>query len=422
MPDPLALPRSLPPLEKPTRLMSLDAYRGFVMLAMASAGFALTKVSQNPEILARYDQTSYAHAWRQMWQVLGYQLDHVAWGGCSAWDLIQPSFMFMVGAAMPYSYASRKARGCTTLSTAGHVLIRSLVLILLGVFLSSAWSPRTNFTFTNVLSQIGLGYAFVYLLLGRGWLVQLIACAAILGGYWYLFYQHPLPDPAFDYAAVKIPPDWKFLTGLGAHWNKHTNFAAAADLQFLNYFPRPEPYRFNDGGYQTLNFVPSMVTMIFGLMAGEFLRGPRSPQAKVNRLLLAGAACLLLGLAADGSLWPVGNFEWTWCPVVKRIWTPSFAVFSSGWTLWMLAAFYWMIDVRGWKLWAFPLTVVGMNSIAMYCMSQLLKPWISKSLATHFGPNLFSGPFAATGEAAARLFVMWLICLWMYRQKIFVKI
>jgi predicted acyltransferase len=124
----------------------------------------------------------------------------------------------------------------------------------------------------------------------------------------------------------------------------------------------------------------------------------------------------------DSAIWPWSPGEWAVCPIVKRIWTPSFAIFSTGWTLWMLAAFYWVIDVKGWRRWSFPLVVVGMNSIAFYCMAQLLKPWISRTLATHFGPHLFEGPFAAAYEAAARLFVMWLICLWMYRQKIFVKI
>ena len=358
----------------------------------------------------------------RLWRVLAYQFDHVPWIGCAFWDLIQPSFMFMVGVAMPYSYARRQSEGHSTWNTVGHVLSRSLILILLGIFLSSPDSPRTNFIFPNVLAQIGLGYPFVYLMLGQKRGVQLAAVIAILAGYWYLFFQHPLPPADFDYSTVGIPSDWKLLSGLGAHWNKNTNFAAAVDVTWLNLFPRAEPFRFNSGGYQTLNFVPSMATMTFGLMAGEMLRRPLSAEQKTRRLVLAGTFCLLLGMAFDGTMWPYCDFQWVLCPVVKRIWTPSWAVFSTGWTLWMLAAFYWIIDVKGWKMWAAPLVVVGMNSIAMYCMAQLLKPWISKSLKIHVGPDIFSGTQGPVWEASAQLFVLWLICVWMYRQKIFVKI
>jgi predicted acyltransferase len=112
------------------------------------------------------------------------------------------------------------------------------------------------------------------------------------------------------------------------------------------------------------------------------------------------------------------------CPVVKRIWTPSWAVFSTGWTLLILSAFYWLIDIRGYKAWAFPLVVVGMNSIAMYVMAGLMKGWISSMLKIHIRPDLFTqaGHYAPLVEASCQLFVMWLICLWMYRQRIFVRI
>ena len=91
-------------------------------------------------------------------------------------------------------------------------------------------------------------------------------------------------------------------------------------------------------------------------------------------------------------------------------------------SLWMLAAFYWVIDMRGYRRWAFPLVVVGMNSIAMYCMAQLLKGWTRRTLETHFGANLFSGVYWPIFAAAAVLFVCWLVCLWMYRRKIFRRI
>jgi predicted acyltransferase len=112
----------------------------------------------------------------------------------------------------------------------------------------------------------------------------------------------------------------------------------------------------------------------------------------------------------------------TVCPIVKRIWTPSFTLLSTGWTLWMLAAFYAVIDVAGIRRWSFPLAVVGMNSIAIYMMAQLLKPYFGSTLKTYFGQDLFSGPYGHLVQSSSTLLVFWLICFWMYRQKIFIRI
>jgi predicted acyltransferase len=112
----------------------------------------------------------------------------------------------------------------------------------------------------------------------------------------------------------------------------------------------------------------------------------------------------------------------TVCPIVKRIWTPSWALFSGGLVVWFLAAFYWLIDVVGYKRWAQFLIVVGMNSIAIYLMSQLLRPWVTGVLKTHLGANLFSGNFGPVVRDSLTLLVFWLICWWMYRRKIFLRI
>ena len=130
-------------------------------------------------------------------------------------------------------------------------------------------------------------------------------------------------------------------------------------------------------------------------------------------------------------LWPT----WSVCPTVKRIWTPTWALFSTGWTLWLLAGFYLVMDVWGWQWWAFPLKVVGMNSIAMYVMAQLMPSWVKQTLQTHLGTasavtgqdiwgNYFGAGtvYAPLFTSAAVLAMLWLICLWMYRQKIFVRI
>ena len=445
------------------RLVSLDAYRGLVMLAMASGGLAFARVwdQSKEQVIEQASGQPWQGAWTQLWDVLAYQFGHVPWTGCSFWDLIQPSFMFMVGVSMPFSYSKRAAMGQSKLRMLCHAIVRSLMLVLLAIFLSSNWNGQTNFIFTNVLAQIGLGYTFVYLVWRWNLVVQLVAVAGILGGYWFYFFQYTIP--AAELAQVKtvvteqmeLDADEEFnqFSGLPSHWNKHTNAAAGFDREYLSRFPREteewegRTYWVNKGGYQTLNFIPSIVTMLFGVMAGRLIRGDRSDMQKLKWLFLSGGICFLTAMAVDTSIWPtkIPGCDWSFCPIVKRIWSPSWAVFSAGWTFWILGLLYWIIDVRRWKAWAFPLVVVGMNSIAMYCMAQLLKPWISKILQIHLQSvdtlldpltvrffnlhtvshdYLFSETFAFAPfwESLARVFVLWLICLWLYRRKIFLRI
>ena len=397
-PAPVLVPR---PLEKPARLVSLDAYRGFIMLAMASAGFELWKVARS-------------FPGDRVWDFLAYNTDHVPWVGCGFWDLIQPAFMFMAGVAIPYSYASRKNKGESDGVILFHVAVRSLVLVFLGIFLSSNGSSTPGHLLVNVLTQIGLGYFFVYLLRGSGIRVQLAAAAVILVGYWLWFALFPLPPADFDYKAVGLPETGGYLSGFFAHWDMNTNAAAHLDRRLLNLLPAyaAKPFEYNPGGYQTLNFIPSMATMLLGLMAGELLRGPKDGRAKLGWLVACGSICIIVGQLAG----------WTVCPIVKRIWTPSWAVYSAGWTLWMLAAFYAVCDLKGWKGWAFPLTVVGMNSIAVYCMSQMLKPAIRGTFRNLAGAGWFSGTYGPIVQCAVILAALWLASYWMYRRGIFVRI
>jgi predicted acyltransferase len=394
-------PPAAPQAGKAERLVSLDAYRGFIMILMASAGFGLARVAKLPQ----FKEDS-------LWQFLGYQTGHAEWVGCAFWDLIQPAFMFMVGVAMPYSYAARQARGESPARQALHAAWRSLALILLGMFLISNWATETQFSFTTVLPQIGLGYFFVFLLMGRGPKVQALAAAGILVATWLLFVLYPAPGPDFDWKAAGVSDKIDKLTGLFGHWNKNANAAAAFDRWFLNLFPRSKPFEFEPGGYQTLNFVPSMATMLFGVLAGTLLRGPRTPREKFVRLVAAGAAFLVAGLL----------LHWTLCPIIKRIWTPSWAVYSAGWVLLMLAGFYGLVDVLGWKRWTFPLVVVGMNSIAVYCMSMLMREWLGKTLTIHVGPSFLAGTYAPIRETVSYLLFFWLVSLWMYRRKLFLRI
>jgi heparan-alpha-glucosaminide N-acetyltransferase len=386
------------------RLTSIDAYRGLVMLLMMGEVLEFCRVS------AALPMSSF-------WSFLCHHQSHVEWVGCSLHDLIQPSFSFLVGVALPFSVARRVMEGQPQVYRTLHAFWRALVLVLLGVFLRSLGQPQTYWTFEDTLTQIGLGYGFLYLLALRSARAQWMTFAIILIGYWLAFALYPLPGSDFNWHSAGVSPDWaNLLTGFSAHWNKNTNLAWAFDGWFLNLFPREHPFDYNEGGYCTLSFIPTLGTMILGLLAGSVIRSERAPWAKVKWLAIAGVVGLVAGMALG---W-LGI-----CPVVKRIWTPSWTLFSGGWCMILMAGFYALTDLQGWKRWAFPLVVVGMNSIAAYCMAHLFEDFIVSALATHLGANTFmllGKAYEPLMKGGLVLLVMWAILFWMYRRKIFLRI
>jgi heparan-alpha-glucosaminide N-acetyltransferase len=384
----------------PPRLASLDAYRGFVMFLM------LAEVLRLAEVASRVPASAF-------WGFLAFHQTHAPWAGCSLHDLIQPSFSFMVGVAVPYSMASRVARGESKGFMTLHAFWRAFVLVALGILLRSIGQDHTRFTFEDTLTQIGLGYGALFLLGFRRSRDAWIALALVLAGYWAAFAWYPLPGPGFDWKAAGVPADWGLnYQGFAAHWNKNTNLAWAFDTWFLNLFPPGGWFKYNGGGYATLSFIPTLGTMILGLLGGRVMRSDRSARAKLTWLVAAG----VVGIAAGWLLDVTGI-----CPSVKRIWT----LFSGGWCFLILAAFYAAIDLTGKRWLAFPLVVIGMNSIAAYLIAHLFEGFIRSSLRTHLG----AGTFAAFGTAyepfvigACILGGYWLILFWMYRRKIFLRI
>jgi heparan-alpha-glucosaminide N-acetyltransferase len=387
-----------------TRITSIDAFRGFVMLLMLAEAMRLWTLHD-------------AFPASRFWAIVAYNTTHVPWQGCSLHDLIQPAFSFLAGASLPFSIASRRGRGEPFGRMLAHAAWRSAALILLGIFLRSLERPGTYWTFEDTLTQIGLGYTFLFLLAFAPLRLQIIAFATILIGFWAAFVLYPLPDPGFDYTQVGVRADWPHLySGFLAHFNKNANLSWAFDVWFLNLFPREAPFRFNSGGWSTLSFIPTLATMMLGMWAGQWLMTPRTTIEKLKGLLVAGVALALAGLL----------LQWLHvCPIVKRIWTSSYTLYSGGLVVLMLAAFYALIEWKGWRRWSFPLLVIGANSIAVYVMSWTIEHFVSSALVRHLGTApfaVFGPPFEPVLRGAAVLLVFWSILFWMYRRRIFLRI
>ena len=385
------------------RLVAVDAYRGLVMLLMMAEVLSLWTLAKI------YPDAAWA-------KTIAFHTTHVAWVGCSLHDLIQPSFSFLVGVAVVYSVARRRATGETHWKTTVHAAWRALALVLLGIFLRSLDSEHTYYTFEDTLTQIGLGYFFLYLLALGPVKAQWFTLGLLLVGYWVAFLLYPAPGSDFDWAAVGVSADWPHhQSGLGAHWDKNSQAAWAFDTWFLNLFPRESSFTHNGGGYATLSFIPTLATMLLGLLAGEILRSARTPWKKVGWLTAAAVVCWAVGLGLH-----LANL----CPLVKRIWTPSWTLFSGGSCLAFLAAFFLVCELWQLKRWAFPLVVIGMNSIAAYLIAHLFHGFFLKAWHTHFGH-----PFARWGadtaeilDGAVVLLLFWLCLLWMWKKRLFLKI
>lgn len=337
-----------------------------------------------------------------VWKWIESLWTHAGWEGAYPWDMIQPAFLFIVGVAVPFSYAKRKALGDSFLRMFGHAAYRAIVLILLGVVLRSFHNKQTYWTFEDVVSQIGLGYVFLFLLWNRLRWAQTAAAAGLLLSYWALWRYWP--------QIMGLPETAGVVT---AGWKPAGNPGQAFDVWLRNLLPHEKP--FQNHAYYTLNFIPSLANMIFGLMAGTLLQSSQQPRRKLLILCVTGTAMSLAGLA----------LAWAGvCPLMKKIWTPGFALYSGGWCLVLLGWFYYVVDMLGWKRWTFPAVVLGANSIAVYIVLDTWGWTMSAALHRHFTwwvqPPWIDLATVLRNMAAAVIF--WLIFYWMYRKKIFLRI
>lgn len=389
------------------RWVSIDAYRGFVMLLMMA------------EVL-RFCAVAEALPENPFWQFLCYHQSHAPWRGCRLHDLIQPSFYFLVGVVLPLSLRRRRQAEARPSAIFRHAAMRAVLLVGLGILMLSL--HRMTLEFVDTLTQIGLAYPFVFALAAwcrpRTWAWTF---AVILVGYWLVFALYPLPPPGFDFARGGVSDEWLKLHGLEgfqAHWQIISNVANAFDRWWLNLLPRGVhgEYWGHLNGLTTLNFVPSIATMILGLFAGHMLMSTRTRNDKLRLLGAVG----LIGIACGWALGRLGV-----CPVVKAIWTPSWVLFSGGWCCLLLAGFHWLFDESERRRWALPLVVIGSNSIVAYVMAHVYPAYAFNSIRRIVGAD----PFRLLGPAYEPLLYgsvvlggYWIFLYILHRQRLFIRV
>jgi heparan-alpha-glucosaminide N-acetyltransferase len=373
MPTASTLERSPVPAEAPPqrsaqpRYLALDAYRGFIMMVLVSGGFGLAELAKR----------------RPAFLGIANQFDHMSWEWIAFWDLIQPAFMFMVGVAMPFALARRIEQGATQRQLFWHVVARSFRLILMSEILISIGGGKLSFQLINVLAQIGICYFLCYLIMQLRFRWQAVIAGSILIGYWALFVAFPGTE--------------------GPFLSKTTNIGAVIDKFVFGHT--------NSDDWTTINFLTSTVTTLFGVWTGRLLQSNRSDKEKMRIIAISAVLCLALGFAIH-----------PWNPIIKRICTTSFTLYSAGWVLLMLLTFYWFVEVKGYRKWTFPLIVIGANSIFVYAVHQVLQRWLDRAVGVFTLRFEWLGDFAPVAQSCAVLLTMWYLCYWLYRRKIFLKL
>ncbi len=365
-------PSSIPALQE--RLTSLDFFRGFTMFMLVGEATHLYSTLRNP---------AFDGSWIG-W--IAMELDHHPWNGLRFWDLIQPFFMFIVGVAMPFSFGIRWSRGETWLKSFQHALRRSALLLLFGWGLYCIGPGRITFELWNVLAQLSFTYLVAFLMMKKAARTQ-IAFTFLLLVITELLYRF-----------------WP-VAGFNQPFTPDKGFGAWMDLLIMG--------KLSEGHWVAFNAVPTTAHTMWGVLAGQLLKSNRAPLQKIKILAMAGLIGVVVGYALN-----------PWTPIIKRICTSSFVIVSGGWCLLALVFSYWLIDVKGMKRWTLFFNIVGMNSLFIYMFTNTGgSEWFYK-IARPF----IMGLFAWAGNLNARIVtsivvwgMLWYLCYWLYKKRIFFK-
>lgn len=357
------------------RLMCVDALRGFDMLWIIGGAEVMIALSKAPTNgLLDGMEVNFHHQWGQF----------------HFWDLIMPLFLFIVGAVMPFSLGKRLERGDSKKKLYLHVLRRVAILYVLGLIASGhllKLDASKLHLWTDTLHAIAFGYAVSSVLLlecSVKW--QVAISGALLFLYWGVMALIPIP-------------------GYGAGiYERNLNLALYVDNYVLG------PFQEGEGWTYILTNMNFVVSVMLGIFAGKILLSKQEPTKKVLELTGVGVGCMVVG-----QIWGI------WFPIIHHLWTSSLVLWAGGLSFLLLALFYLVIDVWGYRRWAFFFVVIGMNAIAVYVATHLFD---FKLIGNVFigGLAQWLGPWNDFFQELTALAVIWLILYWMYTKKTFVKI
>jgi predicted acyltransferase len=361
---------------QPARIVAIDALRGFDMFWLIGGELFLKGLAfLFPPMVAD--------------EILR-QFHHVRWEGMAFKDLIMPLFIFISGVVLPISLARRIAAGDSKRRIWAHVLTRVAVLWVFGMIYEGhllTWTIAKVHLYCNTLHAIAAGMVIAaVLLLHCKRSVQILITAALLLGYWALLVLTPVPGIGSPSLAIEA------------------NLPAYVDKLLLGPFDDGTPYTW---------ILPSVgfgVTAMLGAFAGQWLVSERRPIVKGLGLIAAGILSAAVALAWEPAF-----------PIVKRMWTGPFTLYSGGWSLGLLGLFYLLIDVAGWKRWAFPLVVIGSNAIFAY-MSCVFIKYDVIAVQIIGGLSAFLGPWNDAAKGFLATLICWLLLYFLYRKKTFLKI
>ncbi len=361
------------------RLSSLDALRGFVMFWILGGD----------QIFPQLDKVWHS----ALSGLLAPQFDHVPWHGLVFYDLIFPTFMFAAGASMPYAFAKHFQSGKSKAQLYAKVIKRGLAIIAFGLVFNGLlqFEGLEHLRWLGVLQRIGFAYLFGALIfMNTGVKSRLAAVAVILLSYWGVMMLVPVPG----FGPGNLSPEG--------------NLAGYIDRLWLRGGPMC-CYEFGDNEGFISNW-PAITTVLFGTFAGVWLRSGKKGWGKALGLVGMGLAALSLGYAWN-----------PWFPINKNLWTSPFALAAAGWSFLMLAVFYSLMDVQGWKRWAFAFTLIGMNSITIYMGQQIIDfghigDFFVKGAAAHAGA--WGDLVRTAGMLAAKIGFLYVL----YRQKLFLRL
>lgn len=357
------------------RLVCVDALRGFDMLWIIGGGDVIIT-------LAKAYPSTFLNR-------LAEHFDH-QWGTFHFYDIIMPLFLFIVGVVMPVAFKIRLEKGDTRKQIYAHVFKRVVKLYILGLIASGyllTFDLQKIHLWTDTLHAIAVGYlvsSILILQLKLTWQVGVTPFLLLL--YWAVIALIPVPGH---------PPGMLEPT---------VNLPLYVDNLVLGHFQEGQGWTY------ILTNMTFVCSVMLGVFAGYILLSDQTEKKKALQLVLLGIACL-----AAGKIWS------NWFPIIHHLWTSSLVLYAGGWSYLLLAAFYWIIDVKGYKKWSFPFVVIGMNAIAVYVATHLFDFTLIGNVVVG-GLSRWLGSWKAFVQEVAALMVVWLILYWMYKKKTFIKV